>query len=259
MNEGDRLPRAGIDFDRVGAAVLAGVIAVILLVIVVSEARRWLRARRAAARASEVPRKPALARFTDIEITDSRTFGGGAWSARVRRRHDTVTYGYLAVAEEHASPDSGGQWCTLTVTLPGRVPFLVIDNRAGVGRPGVPLDAPQHVALDDPPFDATYVVGAADPEQAARVLSPAAREVLLRARVQRLMLDESQLQLRTLDGVGLDDGSIEWLNGVAARFLSSTPSFVSSTRQPTPPSGSLLAPEAPDAPLREGLYGTGGE
>lgn len=259
MSEGDRLPTAGIDFDRVVAGALAGVIAVILLVIVLTQGRRWLRARRAAARASEIPRKPALARFTDSEITDSRTFGGGAWSARVRRRRDTVTYGYLAVAEEHVSSDSGGRWCTLTVTLPGRVPFLVVDNRAGAGRPGVPFEAPQHVALDDPPFDATYVVGAAEAEQAIRVLGPAAREVLVRAQVQRLMLDESHLLLRTLDGVALDDASIEWLNGVAARFLSSTPSFVSSARQPAPPSGSLLAPEAPDAPLREGLYGTGGD
>jgi hypothetical protein len=253
------LPTAGVETDRVVAGALAALVAVVVLVIAWSQFRRWMRTRRAAARASEVPRVPALARFTDTEITDSRTFGGGAWSARVRRRRDTVTYGYLAVAEEHVSSDSGGRWCTLTVTLPGRVPFVVVDNRAGIGRPGVPLDAPYPLALDDPPFDATYAVGAADPQQAAQVLSPDAREVLVRARVQRLMLHESQLLLRTLDGVVLDDESMEWLNGIAARFLSSTPSFVSLARQPAGPGGPLLALEAPGAPLPPGLYGTGGE
>ena len=103
------------------------------------------------------------------------------------------------------------------------------------------------------------MVGAADADQAARVLGPAAREVLVRAQVQRLMLDESHLLLRTLDGVGLDDASIEWLNGVAARFLSSTPSFVSLGASAGTAQRFSLAPEAPDAPLREGLYGTGGD
>jgi hypothetical protein len=253
------LPTAGVELDRVVAGALGGVIVVIVVVIAIGQLRRWLRVRRATARASGVPRVPALARFTDTEITDPRTFGGGAWSARVRRRRDTVTYGYLAVAEEYVSSDSGGRWCTLTVTLPGRVPFVVVDNRAAIGRPGVPLDAPYPLALDDPPFDATYAVGTADQEQAARVLSPGVRDVLVRARVQRLMLHETQLLLRTLDGVALDDASIQWLSGVAARFLSSTPSFVTSSRQPAGPTGSLLALEAPDAPLPEGLYGTGGE
>jgi hypothetical protein len=251
------LPTAGVETERVIEGVIAGVVLVIVLVIAAAQARRLWQARRQ--QAKQDPGIPALARFTDTEITDSRTFGGGAWSARVRRRRDTVTYGYLAVAEEHISSDSGGRWCTLTVTLPGRVPFLVVDNRVTTGRPGVPLDAPHRASLDDPPFDATYLVGAADPDQVARVLTPPVRDVLLRAPVQRLMLHESQLLLRTFDGVLLDDGSIEWLDGIAARILSSAPSFVSPSRQPAPPTGSLFAPDAPDAPLPEGLYGPGGE
>jgi hypothetical protein len=112
------------------------------------------------------------------------------------------------------------------------------------------------VSLDDPPFDATYVVGAAHPDQATRVLTPKARDVLLRAPVQRLILQESQLQLRTFDGVSLDDEVIAWLDGIAARFLASTPSFVSAGRPSAAPSGSLLTSEAP---LPEGLYGPDAE
>src|SRR5205823_4001382 len=136
------------------------------------------------------------------------SFGGGAWSAKVRQRSDTVTYGYLAVAEEYASEDTGGHWCTLTVTLPGRVPFLVVDNRATVGRSGVPLEAAARTTLDDPPFDATYTVGAAAEDTILRVLGPDVRDVLLRAPVQRLLLHDTQLVLRTFDGVTLDDDVI---------------------------------------------------
>jgi hypothetical protein len=251
------LPTAGFEVERVIEGVIAGVVLLIVLAVVAAKAARTWQARRQQAKV--VPGIPALARFTDTEITDAKTFGGGAWSARVRRRRDTVTYGYLAVAEEHFSADSGSGWCTLTVTLPGRVPFLVVDNRASTGRPGVPLDAPHRVSLDDPPFDATYLVGAAEPDRVERVLSPAVREVLLRAPVQRMMLHDSQVLLRTLDGVSLDDAAIEWLDSLAARILSSTPSFVTSARQPAPPTGAGFALDSGDAPLPEGLYGPGGE
>jgi hypothetical protein len=244
---------AGVEVTRVVEGVLAGVLLVVVLGIAVVHSLRWLRARR---HQHDDPGKPALARFVDSETTDPKTFGGGAWSARVRRRHDTVTYGYLGVAEEYTSDDSGGRWCTLTVNLPGRVPFLVADNRAASGRTGVPMEAPRRVTLDDPPFDATYVVGAAEAEHAPRILGPAARDVLLRAPVQRLILHESQLLLRTFDGVALDDEVIGWLDGIAARFLASTPSFVTSGRAPAAPSGSLLSG---DAPLPEGLYGPDAE
>jgi hypothetical protein len=224
-----------------------------VLSIVAVQGLRWLRERR---HTNDDPGTPALARFVDTETTDPKTFGGGAWSARVRRRRDTVTYGYLAVAEEYASEDSGGRWCTLAVTLPGRVPFLVADNRAATGRTGVPMDARHRVLLDDPPFDATYMVGAADVDRVSRVLTPAAREVLLRSPVQRLMLHESQLLLRTFDGSTLDDGMIESLDAIAARFLSSTPSFVATGREPATASA---GGSPSDAPLPEGFYGPDSE
>jgi hypothetical protein len=244
---------AGVEVVRVVEGVIGGVIVVIVLSIVTVQGLRWLHERR---RTDDDPGTPALARFVDTESTDQKTFGGGAWSARIRRRRDTVTYGYLAVAEEYVSEDSGGRWCTLAVTLPGRVPFLVADNRVATGRTGVPMDAQHRVLLDDPPFDATYMVGAADADRVPRVLTPAAREVLLRSPVQRLMLHESQLLLRTFDGSTLDDGMIESLDAIAARFLSSTPSFVATGREPAaaPAGGS-----PPDAPLPEGFYGPDSE
>ncbi len=240
---------AGIDAARVVEGAIGGVVAATVLAILTMQLIRWWQRRR---RAHVEPGTPALARFTDTENTDATTFGGGAWSARVKRRRDTVTYGYLAVAEEYVSADTGGRWCTLTVTLPGRVPFLVADNRAAVGRVDVPMETPHRATLDDPPFDATYLVGAADAESIGRVLSPAARDVLLRAPVQRLMLNDSQLMIRTFDGVLLDDQVIEALDGAAARFLASTPSFVTAARAPARSSGG--PPDSTD-PLPEGFYG----
>ena len=236
---------ASSDVAQVVEAAVGGVLVGVVLTLLGLQILRWWRARR---RVPDDPRVPALARFADSETTDARTFGGGAWSARVRRRRDTVTYGYLAVAEEHVSADSGGRWCTLTVTLPGRVPFLVVDNRVAAGRTGVPMDAPYRESLDDPPFDATYVVGSGEPPTVAQVLTPDAREVLLRAPVQRLMLHESQVLLRTFDGVQLSDETIEWLDGLAARFLASTPSFLRPAR---------TAPERAGAtePVPPGRYG----
>jgi hypothetical protein len=228
----------------VGCVVLGALLAIVSLQIA-----RWWRRR---GQNPDEGGTPALARFVDTENTDPMSFGGGAWSARVIQRRDTVTYGYLAVVEEYASADSGGRWCTLTVSLPGRVPFLVVDNRAAAGRVGVPMGMPEREELDDPPFDATYVVGAAEAETIPRVLTTAAREVLVRAPVQRLMLHESQLLLRTFDGVLLDDEVIEALDGIAARFLASTPSFVRVDRAPAHSSagGHDVA-----EPLPPGFYG----
>jgi hypothetical protein len=238
---------------RVVQGAVAGVVVAAVLAILAIQLSRWLKKRRLD---QDEPGTPALSRFADIENTNATTFGGGAWSARIRARRDTVTYGYLAVAEEYASEDTGGRWCTLTVTLPGRVPFLVADNRAATGRSGVPMEMPFHGTVDDPPFDATYSVGAGESEWITRVLSPEARDVLLRAPVQRLMLHESQLLLRTFDGVTLDDHVIESLDSIAARFLASTPSFVSNARTPAGMSGVL--PDSDD-PLPEGFYGPDAE
>lgn len=250
LREGEQyLQAAGIQIEQVlegaiGTLVLVGVLAIIGI-----QATRWWRQRR---KADDAPRTPALAVFVDTENTDPTTFGGGAWSSRVKARRDTVTYGYLAVAEEHHSEDTGGRWCTLTVTLPGRVPSLCVDNRAAAGRTGVPMDMPYRRPMDDPPFDATYVVGATEEPAFERVLTPSARDVLLRAPVQRLLLNESQLQLRSFDGTTLDDQVIASLDSIAARFLAATPSFVTATREPAASNG---APPMSDEPLRPGFYG----
>lgn len=244
---------AGLEVASVVEGVVGGLVVAAVVTIVAIQVSRWWTQRR---KAEETPGPPALAVFVDTENTDPVAFGGGAWSARVRARRDTVTYGYLAVAEEYHSDDSGGRWCTLTVTLPGRVPFLVIDNRAATGRSGVPMEMPYRATLDDPPFDASYTVGAYEAEQIGRVLSPGAREVLLRAPVQRLLLHESQLQLRTFDGVSLDDQVIASLDGIAARFLAATPSFVVATRAPAASNGVL---PSSDEPLAPGFYGPDAE
>jgi hypothetical protein len=238
---------AGVEVAGVVEGAVGGVLVVVALAIVAAQATRWWRARR---RAREDPGVPALARFVDTVVSDPALFGGGALTARVVRRRDTVTYGYLAVAEEYVSEDALDPWCTLTVTLPGRVPFLVIDNRTATNRPGSPMPAAHRRLLDDPPFDANYVVGAADPEDVARILGPQARSVLIREPVQRLLLCDSQLQLRSFDAVTLDKAVIARLDGVAARFLSSTPSFVTVAGAVASP-----VPRHPGDPLPQGFYG----
>jgi hypothetical protein len=234
---------------QIAGGAVGGVIFGALLAIASLALTRWWKQRRAA---ELEPGTPALARFIETDTNDPNSFGGGSWSARAIQRRDTVTYGYLAVVEEYASADTGGRWCTLTVSLPGRVPSLVVDNRSATGRVGVPINMPAGGPLDDPPFDATYTVGAEESETIPRVLTSAAREVLVRAPVQRLMLHESQLLLRTFDGVLLDDDVIKALDGVAARFLASTPSFVTMAKAPVhSPTGELHGED----PLPEGFYG----
>jgi hypothetical protein len=240
---------ASIELERV----VEGAVGLLLLAVALGWAaalvgRRW-QARRAAAAAD--PGVPALARF-DTEIRDAPIFGGGALAAQVRRRMDTVAYGYLAVAEEYVDAGTGASWCTLTVSLPGRVPFLVADHWQALGQPGVPLEAPLRPRLHDPSFDSAYVIGAEEPGVAERVLTPLTRQVLLREPLQRLAMRGSVLLLRTFDGARLDEQQIAALGGVAARFLSSTPSFVQSSMAV---SGPLRAGD----PLPEGLYGPDGE
>ncbi len=238
--------QASVEVVRVvEGAVGVLLLAVVLSIIAVSLLRRWTARRRAK---NFDPGVPALARFADTESHDTIAFGGGAGVARVQQRRDTVVYGYLAVVEEYVGVSSGPTWCTLTVSLPGRVPLLVVDNSAATGRPGVPFEAPHRARMGDPDFDAAYIVGAGEPEAAARVLGPAARAVLLEQPVQRLMLHDSKMLLRTFDGVRLDRARIDSLNAMATRFLSSTPSFV---RASLAVSGPLRAGE----PLPEGLYG----
>ena len=228
------------------AAVLVCVLALAALAIAPAQRRREAALAQQAAR-------PALARFVDAPLTDPADFGGGAATAHVQRRRDTVAYGYLAVAEEFVAA-TGERWCTLTVTLPGRVPFLVVDERRAHGRPHVPMDAPHRAPLGDPAFDAAYGAGAEELSLLGRVLTPQARDRLLAHRVQRLMLRESSVQLRTPDGTALDAATVAGLVRCAEEFLASTPSFLRSSRAaagvPTPAAGG-------DAPLHPGLHGQG--
>lgn len=240
---------AAVDAVRVVEGVIGGILVATALVVALVQLLRWRRQRRDG---TEDVGIHALARFVDVTLTDPTTFGGGAHAARVQRRRDTVAYGYLAVAEEYVDTSGGAPWCTLTVTLPGRVPFLVADNRSASGRPHVPMDAPYFAELDDPTFDASYAVGGEELWLIPRVFGPAAREVLVAAPLQRVMLRESSVLLRTFDGVGLDDAMIAWLTAVAERFLSSTPSFITSTRAAA---GNATPPEQSELPLPPGFYG----
>lgn len=238
---------AALDTTRVVEGIIGVALVLAVLVYAALEFRTWLHARRAR---QEEPGVAALARFVDVTLTDPTTFGGGFASARVQRRRDTVAYGYLAVAEQYIASPAGPRWCTLTVTLPGRVPFLVADNRVAWERPDVPKDAPHRAALDDPTFDPAYGVGAEEAWLIPRVLTPAARAVLLEVPVQRLMLREASLLLRTFDDVQLDDGVTTWLAKLAERFLTSTPSFVTPAHPLSDETRS-----AGDEPLRPGFNG----
>jgi hypothetical protein len=236
---------AGVEVARVVEGAIGGLLLVAVLAIAIVFGLRWQRERRP----NLDPGIPALARYGGA-TSDSTMFGGGASTARVQRRTDLVCYGYLGVAEQYTSEDGSTQWCTLNVTLPGRVPYVVADNRAAVGHPDVPAEAPHRGTLDDQRFDTAYVVGAEEPELIGRVLSPAARELLLGVPIQRLILRDSSMLLRTFDGAQLDDDVIDSLASLAAQFLASTPSFVISARTPA---GGVRAPEP--GPLPEGLYG----
>ena len=237
---------AGLEVDRA----IEGALGILLVAAGVGFAAVLLMCRWRAQRAAKQlePPVPALARFADVETSDSAVFGGGAVAARPRRRRDCVVYGYPAAVEEFRGAETGAPWCTLTVSLPGRVPFLVADNWQAVGQPGVPHEAPLRPRLGEASFDSAYVVGVRDQEVTARVLGPAARAVLLENPVQRLVLQGSIVMVRTFDGDELDDATVERLGAVVARFLAATPSFVQSTMV-------VSGPRHRDAPLPQGLYG----
>jgi hypothetical protein len=226
-----------------GGSLAAGVVGVVVLVTLAIfgafQLRGWLAARRLAS-------EEAAAFHHDgrLTITDPLLFGGGARAVEVRDRRDAVAYGYLAVAEEFVPVDGGAGWCTLTVNLPGRVPFLSVDRVGTVGPAGT-----TRVGLSDPEFEAVYQVHAPDSETVALILSDLVRAVLLGSSlVQRLMLREAQLLLRAPDGSALSAETVAELERVAREFLSAVPSFV--THDLT---GRPLAMNA--APLPPGLYG----
>ncbi len=241
---------AAVDGLRVTEGVVGGVLILVAAIAAAVMFARWLRVRRPA---EETPRVETLSRFGDVVLTDPTTFGGGATSAKVLRRQDTVAYGYLAVADEYEG-DDGTHWCTLTVSLPGRVPLLVADNRAAQGRPHVPMTTPSHRALDSAAFDAAYVAGAEEPWVISRVFGPPeVQRAMLASPVQRLMLRDSRVMLRTFDGATLDDTMIVWLTGVAEQILSSAPSVLVAGRTPARNEPARQAV----APLQPGFYGPG--
>lgn len=239
-----------LDELRVAEGIFGAVLILGALIAAGIGLARWAGSRRTI----ETPAgRKTLARFADAELTDPASFGGGAQSARLLRRQDTVAYGYLAVAEEYRG-DDGRTWCTLTVSLPGRVPLLVADNRDALGRPGVPMPAPYHRELGAADFDAAYLAGAEAPWVISRVFGPVeVQRAMLSSPVQRLMLRDSGVMLRSFDGATLDDTMIVLLTGVAEQILSSAPSVLVSGR--TPGRNEPARPAV--APLQPGFYGPG--
>lgn len=229
-----------IDGERIGEAAFGGLLVLALAAVTVLQWRVW-RTRRAAV---EPPGIPALARSGSVVLSDPLGFGGGAATAELRRRRDTVAYGYLAVVEQFSTPDGAKQWCTLTVNLPGRVPFLSVDRAGAPGPAGA-----TRVTIGDDDFDPAFTVWAAESATVNDVLVPEARRVLRESCLQRLMLRESQLLLRTPDGASPGPVTTADLARTAAAFLASTPSFVSHDLAGRP----ILAGR--DAPLPPGLYG----
>jgi hypothetical protein len=231
-----------VDGERIGEAAAGGIFVLALLGLALIQWRVW-RARKR--EGFDPPGIPALARSGPILISDPLAFGGGAAKAELRRRRDTVAYGYLAVLDHFSTPDGAREWYTLTVNLPGRVPFLSVDR---AGTPG-PAGATR-VTIGDDEFDPQFTVWAAESQTVADVLVPQARSVLVDAPIQRLMLREAQLLLRTPDGASPLPNTTADLVQTAAAFLESTPSFVTHDFAGRPV---VVADSA--APLPPGLYG----
>jgi hypothetical protein len=228
-----------IDGGRIAEAAVGTALLLALAAICVLHVRAW-RLRR---REPQLPTIAELVRFGPVLVADPLLFGGGAPAAAQRRREDAVAYGYLAVAEEFAPADGGPPWCTMTVSLPGRVPLLSVD-RAGPPQGLVP------VLTGDAGFDAVFRVSAgSDVAQVTAVLTPPVRDLLRRAAVQRLMLRDSELLVRTPDGVTLEPDVRAGLVRLVEAFLAATPSFVTHDLAGRP------LPDTPDGPLKPGLYG----
>ena len=226
-----------IDGGRIAEAAVGAAVVLALAVICVLQYRAWHKRRNE----PQLPSIAELVSFAPVILTDPLLFGGGAVAAAQRQRHDTVAYGYLSVAEEFAPADGGPPWCTLTVSLPGQVPLISVD-RGATPAGLVP------VLTGDSAFDSVYRVSAGtDATHVAVVLTPAARAVLQRGGLQRLMLRDSELLARTPDGTTLAPNVRTDLARVVEAFLAATPSFV--TRGVLDPSG---------APLPPGLYGVDG-
>jgi hypothetical protein len=186
-------------------------------------------------------------------VNDPLTFGAGAMTAAPTNRRETVAYGYLGVAEEYMGLDTGSSWSVLSVTLPGWLPYLVVDHRTVLGRAGVPAVAGKQLETGDPVFDEAFVVVSAEPAVVSRVLTADVRTLLAQFPLQRLSLSGRTLLLRTFDDNKLTDTVMQGLDLAASELLATAPSFVMEKR---PALGQLVEslPKTPD-PLPRGFYG----
>lgn len=194
-----------------------------------------------------------LSRSSSAAVNDPLTFGAGAMTAAPTSRRETVAYGYLCVAEEYMGLDTGTSWSVLSVTLPGWLPYLVVDHRSVMGRAGVPAVAGQQIPTGDPEFDQTFVVVSADAAVVSRVLTAEVRALLAHFPLQRVSLSGRTMLLRTFDDNKLTDTVMQGLDLAASDLLSTAPSFVMEKR---PALGKLLEslPTTPAA-LPRGFYG----
>jgi hypothetical protein len=228
--------------------------ALVVLVLLVGLLLAIVRRRRGGRRAvADAPSTDRLSRSSVAAVTDPMAFGAGSLTATITNRRETVAYGYLGVGEEYVSPETGATWSILSVTLPGWVPYLVLDHRTAAGRPGVPAVGGPAIPTGDPAFDALFIAAAADPAVIDRVLTPPVRLLLAHFPLQRLSLSGRTMLLRTFDTNQLTDTVVQGLDLAATEFLSTAPSFVM-TNRPTLGEVAASLPTTPD-PLREGFYG----
>lgn len=213
--------------------------------------RRQAEQRRAAAAAAADDGR--LSRSSSAAVNDPLTFGAGAMTAAPTNRRETVAYGYLGVAEEYTSLDSGASWSVLSVTLPGWLPYLVVDHRTVLGMPGIPAVAGKQLATGDRAFDEAFVVVSAEPEVVSRVLTAEVRALLAHFPLQRISLSGRTMLLRTFDDNKLTDTVLQGLDLAASEVLATAPSFVMEKR---PALGQLVEslPKTAD-PLPRGFYG----
>ena len=233
--------------------VILGLAAVFVLVGLLAQLVRRRREESRRAEMAAVHDDGRLSRSSAAPVNNPLTFGGGAMTATPTNRRETVAYGYLGVAEEYVSMETGVSWSVLSVTLPGWVPYLVVDHRTVLGRPGVPPVGGQQVQTGDPGFDRAFVVVTAEVEVLVRVLTPAVRGLLAHYPLQRVSLSGRTLLLRTFDGNKLTDTVLQGLDLAAADLLATAPSFVME-RRPTVGAVAASLPTTPD-PLPEGFYG----
>jgi hypothetical protein len=236
---------------KLTAALIGGLCLIVVLVLIAG----WVLRRREETRrnAAESHRSDRLSRSSVAVVREPLTFGGGSVTASVTNRRETVAYGYLGVVEEFKSGETTGTWSVLNVTLPGWVPYLVLDHRKAIGRPGVPAAGGQQVRTGDAVFDGHFVSISAEPAVVQRILTPAVRTLLVQFPLQRISLSGRTLLLRTFDENPLSATVVQGLNLAATEILSTAPSFVMGKR---PALGQVAAslPTGPE-PVPQGFYG----